>query len=143
MVLFFKNTYFRVILGDFYRFGLVVRPSNTLQSVHTFHNLYDTAKIQKNPHCHLLICELPKRYYFQKSQVFRVFLWFFEFTRVILIFWGAGNVCERVKNTRVELSTVHNTYTTHTAVYFSTLFFKYNTHVTQLCIHMFTQVHTC
>ena len=48
-----------------------------------------------------------------------------------------------VLHTRVELSTVHNTYTTHTAVYFSTLFFKYNTHVTQLCIHMYTQVHTC
>ena len=107
MVLFFKNTYFRVILGDFYRFGLVVRPSNTLQSVHTFHNLYDTAKIQKNPHCHLLICELPKRYSFQKSQVFRVFLWFFEFTRVILIFWGAKHVCKSQKQPK-HLKTTKN-----------------------------------
>ena len=46
-------------------------------------------------------------------------------------------------STRVEFSTAHNTYTTHTALNFLTLFFKYNTHVTQLCIHMFTQVHTC
>ena len=44
---------------------------------------------------------------------------------------------------RVEFSTAHNTYKTHTALNFFTLFFKYNTHVTQLCIHMFTQVHTC
>ena len=30
--------------------------------------------------------------------------------------------------TRVEFSTAHNTYTTHTAINFLTLFFKYNTH---------------